>query len=99
MKPDGLHRPRSLLATLALTASLVAFLGFLLNVLYGKFAPVLGLDPGLRLARVPEFLLLFISATFFVIAALAAERRAAVCPPATQTLEEDGQHDNEQASY
>jgi len=53
--------------------------------LYGRFAPSLGLDPALRLTRVPEFLLLFASATLFIVAALAAERQAGIRP----SLEEE----------
>ena len=82
--------------SLALAASLLAFLGFALNVLYGKFAPMLGWDPGLRLARVPEFLLLFVSAMFFVIAALTAERQAGLRKPASQPLEEKNSHENQE---
>jgi cell division protein FtsX len=67
---------RSQLLATALVACLLSVGLFAGNVLYGRFAPVFGWDPGLRLARVPEFLLLFASAVFFVIAALAAERRA-----------------------
>ncbi|WP_018232125.1 hypothetical protein [Thioalkalivibrio thiocyanodenitrificans] len=99
MGSDGHYRARSWLVALALTASFLAILTFLLNVLYGRFAPAFGWDPGLRLARVPEFLLLFGSATFFVIAALAAERQAGAKPPDPQPLEEDGSHDKKQESY
>ena len=99
MGSDGHYQAHSWFVTLALTASLLAILAFLLNILYGKFAPVFGWDPGLRLARVPEFLLLFGSATLFVIAALAAERQAGAKPPDPQPLEEDGSHDKKQESY
>lgn len=76
MSSDGTWRTASWLRSLALAASFLTFLAFAANVLYGRFAPTLGLDPALRLARVPEFLLLFASATLFIIAALAAERQA-----------------------
>ncbi|OOG27553.1 hypothetical protein B1C78_03530 [Thioalkalivibrio denitrificans] len=100
MRSDTTRRATTWIRSLALTASGLAFLGFALNVLYGRFAPMLGLDPGLRLARVPEFLLLFASATFFVIAALAAERLAGGRAPVTQpqTPEEEGRHENKQGA-
>lgn len=89
MTPDGLHRSRSRLVVSALTASLMAFLLFSLNVLYGKFAPSFGWDTALSLRRVPEFWLLFVSGAFFVVAALAAERQASAdSPPAHTNLEE-----------
>lgn len=99
MKPVGQQRPRSRFGALALTASLLAFLAFAGNVLYGKLATLLGWDPGLRFERVAEFLLLFSSASLFVIAALAAERHAGVRPPAAPPLEEDDNHDNRLASH
>lgn len=80
MKSNNTRRTVARIRSLALAASLLAFLAFAGNVLYGKFAPALGLDPELRLARVPEFLLLFTSATLFIVAALAAERHAGVRP-------------------
>lgn len=92
------HRDRSRAGTIALSASVLAFSGFVLNVLYGKFAPVFGWDPGLRLARVPEFLLLFSSAILFVIAALSAERKAGADPPESKPLEEDSHHEDKQGS-
>ena len=93
------HRAASWIRALAMTTSGLAFLGFALNVLYGKFAPALGWDPGLRLTRIPEFLLLFGSATLFVIAALAAERQAGAKPPDMQPLEEDGSHETRTEWY
>lgn len=80
MKTDDTRRTATRIRSLALAASLLAFLAFAGNVLYGKFAPTLGLDPDLRLTRVPEFLLLFTSATLFIVAALAAERQAGIRP-------------------
>ena len=85
MTPHRPDRPPSRLVAWALTASLVALLSFCLNVLYGKFAPFFGWDASLRLASVPEFWLLFASAAFFVVAALAAERQAGGYPPPAPT--------------
>jgi hypothetical protein len=96
MQSHSPPRATGWLRNAALGASLLAFAGFALNVLYGRFAVTLGLDPGLRLARVPEFLLLFTSATCFVIAALAAERQAGARSPDTQSLEEEGRHENKE---
>lgn len=86
--------PRSHLSTIivsALTASFLAFAAFSINVFYGRFAPFFGWDPGLRLERVPEFGLLFTSAVLFIVAALAAERRAADASSKPQTTDEGGQ--------
>ena len=66
---------RSLLEKIALYACIAAFSVFILNVLYGRFAPTLGWSRSLHLDGVPEFLLLFSSAVLFSIAALSAENR------------------------
>lgn len=84
----GLHRPRSRLIASALSASFAAFVLFSLNILYGKFGASFGWDPDLRLARVPEFGLLFGSAVLFIVAALAAERQAS--GDATKSLTTNG---------
>lgn len=99
MTPARSHPPRSRLIALALSASLLSFLSFSLNVLYGKFAPFFGWDAGLRLARVPEFWLLFVSAAFLVIAALAAERQAGAYPPSDPTTQEDSNDAKRQTTH
>ena len=101
MTPDGLHSSRSrlILIASALTASLVVFMSFTLNVLYGKFTPFFGWDAGLRLPPVPEFWLLFTSAAFFVVAALAAEQQAGGYPPPAPTNQEDSNHEKRQGSH
>ncbi len=66
---------RGLLERFSIYASVATFSAFILNVLYGRFAPALGWNPAHRLDVVPEFLLLFSSAVLFSIAALAAESR------------------------
>lgn len=80
MTSDTTKRIARRIRLLGLAASLLTFLTFAGNVLYGRFAPSLGLDPALRLTRVPEFLLLVTSATLFIVAALAAEKQAGVRP-------------------
>jgi hypothetical protein len=95
-RPD---KRRSRFIASALTASLVAFLSFALNVLYGKFALFFGWDAGLRLASVPEFWLLFASAAFFIVAALAAERQAGAYPPPARTNHEDSNDEKRQGTY
>lgn len=89
--PDRPHGASSRLIASALTAGFVAFLSFSFNVLYGKFAPFFGWDASLRLANVPEFWLLFASAAFFIVAALAAELRSGVYPP-PDAPNQGGQH-------
>lgn len=92
-----LHRPGSRLIASSLVASFAAFLLFSLNVLYGKFAAFFGWDPDFRLARVPEFGLLFGAAALFVVAALAAERKAGGEPSESQTTNGGDPHEKEPA--
>ena len=91
MKRDPSDRAFSRFIASALTVSLVAFLSFCLNVLYGKFAAFFGWNASLRLGSVPEFWLLFVSAALFIVATLAAERRAGDYPPPAPT-NQGGQH-------
>lgn len=66
---------RSRVERVSLLACIASFSVFALNVVYGRFAPSFGWNRDVHLDGVPEFLLLFLSAIFFSIAALAAERR------------------------
>jgi hypothetical protein len=95
----GLHRPGSRLIASALAASFAAFVLFSLNILIGKFAAFFGWDPELRLARVPEFGLLFGAAVFFVVAALAAERQAGGGASTSQSTNGENHHEEEPAGH
>ena len=81
----GLHT----LLILAFSLCLVAFSVFLGSVLFGKFSSNFEWMASFRIHRVAEFLLLFASAVFFVIAALVAERLDPRVPPPAQQLVED----------
>ncbi|MES9897564.1 MAG: hypothetical protein ABW148_00905 [Sedimenticola sp.] len=54
--------------------SLVLFLVFVANILYGKAAIYLGIEPLIKLTDVMEFLLLFLVSIFFVIFILQQEK-------------------------
>jgi hypothetical protein len=72
---EASRRRLTVIVRVALSASVLAFSLYFLNILLGKFAAQFGELASLRVARVAEFLLLFTSAVLFVIAALAAEAR------------------------
>ncbi|HRP75277.1 MAG TPA: hypothetical protein PK725_12335 [Rhodocyclaceae bacterium] len=75
MHPIASSRVRSRVERVSLLACIVSFSVFFLNILYGRFAPAFDWNRDHHLDGVPEFLLLFLSAIFFTVATLAAERQ------------------------